>query len=256
MEGTVVPGSMPPESGQSPRMSFVQRLLSVYSEPSRTFEDIDRHGSWFPLYALVMVIALASMYTLTTRMDPQTYMRKAIEMSPLARNLSEEQIQQAIQRPQSAIQRYSQYVIAPIAGLVVYAICTGVLLLIFVIMGAQFNFKKCFAFTIWGMAPPGLIVALLGVLFMFIKAPEDLEIDPTANVASNLGLLVSKTQQPVLHSLLSSVDLFSFWTIFLLGLGYSVASKGKLTTGKAAVGVMIPWALYVLGKAGIAAIFS
>jgi len=254
MEGSVVPGSGPAETAEPPRMGFVSRLIGIYTEPRKTFEDIERHGSWLPLFLVVLVLAMASVYILTTRMDHETYMRKSLEMSPI--KLSEEQIQQALQRPQGPVQRYMQYVMIPIGMLVVYAVCTGVFLLIFVLMGASLKFKKSFAFTIWGMAPPGLIVGLLGILFMYVKDPADLNLDPTANVASNLGLLFPRSQQPVLHSLAASIDLFSFWTIFLLALGFSVASKGKLTMGKAAVGVIIPWAIYVLGKAGFAAIFS
>ena len=46
--------------------------------------------------------------------------------------------------------------------------------------------------------------------------------------------------------LLGSLDLFSFWHIFLLAAGFGVASKRG--TGSAIWGVAICWLLLVLGK--------
>jgi hypothetical protein len=47
-----------------------------------------------------------------------------------------------------------------------------------------------------------------------------------------------------------SLDLFSLWHIFLLAAGFGVASKRS--TGGAAWGVAVCWALATLGKVGLA----
>jgi hypothetical protein len=58
----------------------------------------------------------------------------------------------------------------------------------------------------------------------------------------------------VLHGLLSSLDLFSFWGMGLLVLGLSAAAK----TSRARMGALVGslWALFVLGKAGVAAMMG
>lgn len=96
---------------------------------------------------------------------------------------------------------------------------------------------------------------LLAILFMFVRDPDTLELNPAKNVASNLGILVSEKAHPVLNSILGSVDLFSFWTIALLSIGFAAVSDRKLTTKKSATMVVLLWAVWVLVKAGWSALF-
>ncbi len=239
-----------------PALNFGQRLSGIFFEPRATFQDVDRREGWLGIFLLICALALTSMYVLTIRIDHETYMRKALEMSPFTRNLSEPQIQEIVSRPQSAVQRYSGFVLAPVGVLVTYLVMAAALMVTFLVMGASLNFKKSFAVTIWGLAPSGIVLTLLGILFMYVKDPETLALDPGKNVASNLGLLVSDKAHPALASLLGSIDIFSAWSIALLAIGFSVISHQKLTVKSAALGVMIPWLIWVLGKAGFAALFS
>jgi len=229
-------------------MSFTQRLTGIYFEPKKTFESINRKPSWLGIFIVVAVLGVAVSYALTSRMDYETYMRKAMQMNPWTRNMPEEQIEQVLSRPPSAFGRYSQIIFAPVGMLVVYCILAGVFLLVYMMMGASIPFKKSLAVTIWGMAAPAIVVVILSIIFIMTKDPATLDIDPAGNVASNLGLLVSRSDNPGLASLLSSIDLFSFWSIFLLAVGYSAVSDRKLTTGKAAIGIIVLWAVYVAGK--------
>ncbi len=249
-----------PEAGTQPlaqpTMSFPARLVGIYFEPQKTFEDIDKKPSWLGIFIIICAFIVSSSYVLTTRMDHETFMRKALQMNPLTRNLSEEQIKTIVAQPRSAFQKYSQYVFAPVGALLVYLIIAGVFLLVYVLMGASITYKKTLAITIWGMAPPGIILSILGIIFMFIKDPETLDLNSANNVASNPGLLVASKEHPVLASLLGSIDLFSFWTIYLLALGFTIISGRKLTMGKSAAAIVGIWLIYVFGKAGIAAIFG
>lgn len=238
-------------------MGFGGRLGAIFFEPRRAFEDVDRRPTWLPVYIIVCFLALGSTWVLSTRMDRETMFRKGLQMSPMARNLTEEQIQQAWSRQRdSAFAKYSGYVIAPVAILAANAVIAAAFLLVFMLLGSSPGFRKSLAVTFWGMFPAGLTAALLGILFMYLKEPDTLAVNPAENIASNLGFLVDSTK-PVLKSLLGSIDLFSLWSIALLSIGFStVKGERKLTTGKAAAGVVSLWALWVLGKAGFSAIFS
>jgi hypothetical protein len=239
-----------------PTMGFLQRLTGVYFEPTKTFEDINRKPTWLTVYILVSLLTVASLYILTTRMDYEMYMRKSIEMSPASRFLTEEQIEEAVSRPPSAFQRYSGMVFAPAGIIVVYLALAGIFLLLFTLMGASLSFKKSLTISFWAMAPPAIIVTLLGILFMYLRDPATLEINLANNVASNLGPLVSSADSPVIHGLLSSIDVFSFWTIFLLSIGFAAISDRRLTTKKAATGILMLWGTYVLLKAGYHAVLG
>lgn len=237
-------------------MNFAQRLAGIYFEPKNTFEDIRRRSSWVGIFILLSALALASQYVLTSRMDHETFMRKALQMNPMTKSMPEEQIQQVLARPQSAFQKYSAYVFAPLGILVTYLVIAGIFLAAFTLMGASIPYRKSLATTFWGMAPPGILLTLLGILMMYIKDPAELSLNPADNIVTNLGRLVSDKEHPVLASLLGSIDLFSLWTIALLAVGFATVSDGKLTTRRAAVGVVVVWGLWVLGKAGFHAMFG
>ena len=59
---------------------------------------------------------------------------------------------------------------------------------------------------------------------------------------------------PVGHALLSSVDVVSVWVIVLLVLGLAAAAQAPRK--RVAILVVALWALFVLGKAGLTAMFA
>jgi hypothetical protein len=58
------------------------------------------------------------------------------------------------------------------------------------------------------------------------------------------------------YSLASSLDLFTLWTLVLIGIGLKAAGGKKLSTGAAMATVFLPWAIWTLGKASLAGLFS
>lgn len=241
-----------PGAPEGAEMSFLERLSGIYTEPARTFRSIDRRPAWLGIFLIVCAMAIAVTYVLTTRMDRETMIRKQMQASSLARiftqNLTEEQLQAAASRPETAFERYGRPVFIVLGAFVTYAILAGIFLLLVTVMGASMPFKKSLAVTLWSFGPPGIVVSILSVIFMLVKDPQTLDVNPVGNVVSNLGPLVSQAEHPKLASLLSSVDLFSIWTIALLALGLAACSRGKLTPRKAATGVVVLWLLYVAGK--------
>jgi hypothetical protein len=91
-------------------------------------------------------------------------------------------------------------------------------------------------------------------MLLVLQLKGDWNVNPQEVIQANLGLLLEKSSAAKpLWALLSSIDLFSLWMVFLLAVGFGVASKK--TTGSAIWGVGIPWILIVLAKVGWAAIF-
>jgi len=247
------------------QMSFFQRLSGIYFEPAKTFEDISRKRSWLGMLVLVSIVTIGANYTLMYRMDPadaavkglaviKPIMKKFVSADQLAQ--MEEQAAQRASQPRGFLAKHSQIVTTPIVLFVTYVIFATIFLLVFLATGAGISFRKALAVTIWGTGPPAIVVTLLGILFMFVKNPADLDIVPAYNVVSNLGALVDFVTHPVQNSLLSSIDLFSIWTIVLLSLGFAAVSEKKLTARKAAIPIVGLWILWVLLKMGFWAILS
>jgi hypothetical protein len=229
------------------QMNFIQRLTGMFFEPGRTFADINRKPSWFGVYLIVGILSMPFMYLLFSRinMAAQTAQQMADQ------GVAPEQIEQSV-RIMSIIYKYVVPILAPLGILVTYLIIAAVLLLLFIIMGAPLTFKKSLAVTFWGYFPPAIVSMFLSVVILFVKDPSTL--DPRNVMMSNLGALADVKANPVLFSLLSSLDLFTIWTIALLSIGFAAISDRRLTTKKAATGIIVLWVIYVLGKAGIAAL--
>ena len=242
---------------QAPQLGFLQRLVGIYFEPKKTFVDLERKRSWVGMFLIVSVLAMGAAYALTLRIDQETMVRKGIERNPFTKKMSEEQKDQIVARSKSAFQRYSQVIFTPVAILVAYLVVAGVLLLVFVLMGASLTYKNSLAVTVWGLGAPAVIHLFLALIFVLVKDPDTIDVfNVVNNVASNLSIAVDDREHAVLHSLLDSLDVFSFWSVYLLATGFSTISRGLVTPRKAAGAILIPWALYVAGKAGFAAVFS
>lgn len=239
---------------EAPQMSFFQRLAGAFFEPTKTFADIDRKPSWIAMFIIMALLGMVAAYVATSHIDTEALMRQKLA----AQNMTEEQINSTVaaqqQNPILKNLKYVGLVVAPIAQLLAYLFVAAVFLLLFVLMGSPTTFKKTLAVTVWGMSPPGIVLTLLTILIIYVKNPESLDVSQGV-VMSNLGSLVDAKANPVLGSLLGSVDLFSIWTIVLLAIGFAAISSKKMTTKKAAIGIVILWLIYVLGKAGVRAIW-
>jgi len=246
-------------------MTFFERLIGIYFEPAKTFADISRKRSWLFMFLLVCVVTIGVNYTLMWRMDPVDAARKGLAMSePFMKKImsadqlamAREQAEKQALQPRTFWAKYAPIVTVPLGMLVAYVVLAAIFLLAYLLTGSGISYAQSFTTTIWGTGPPAIVMTLLSLIFIFVKNPLDLEISPVYNVVSNLGPLVDEKAQPVLNSLLSSVDLFSIWTVVLLSIGFAAMSTKKLTAGQAAVPIVILWILWILLKMGFWALVS
>jgi Yip1 domain len=106
-----------------------------------------------------------------------------------------------------------------------------------------------------GVTTHAYLPGVLGALLLVPLVARQDRVDPSGLgdlLRSNLGFLVSRDNK-ALHSLLASIDLFSFWTLALLTIG--LAASAKIRKGSAAALILSLWAIYVVGKAGVSALF-
>jgi hypothetical protein len=251
------PSIAPNGTSETQASGFFARLAAILFEPRKVFEEIKRKPTWLGIFLVLVLVVIAGQYVAVTRVDYETYLRQALAMNPFTKGMAEEQIQQIVSRPRSTFQQCMQVVLAPINLLIAFLVLAGVFLLAFVLTGVSLTYRKALAVTFWAMAPPAIVVTFLAIVFMLVKEPDSLDvIDITRNVASNPGVAVDEKASPVLHSLLARVDLFSLWTIYLLALGFSTISEGKLTFGRAGIVILTLWGLYVVVRVGISALIA
>lgn len=231
------------------------RLQGVFLEPTRTFQEIGQKPNWLiPMIALVLIGALSYSFMIST-IGYENLVRQQMAANPRVQEMSQEQQEQAFQAAtQSPIAQYFAYVAVVLFGTAGMALVALLFFLGMMLVAADLKYPQVLSVTLHSFFAYSLITSILTAIVIYL-APVKEEIDLQNVVQSNLGLLIDKTESPVLYSIGSSIDLFSIYVIYLLALGLSKAGK-RVQFASALAIVLILWVIWVAGKAGIAALFS
>ena len=244
----------PSSANAAPPLSEAGRITGVFLDPKKAFADIGARPRWIVPLVLLIVAYLIFMYCFTTHVGWEHSMRQAMETNSRVQQMDPQQREQALQM-QLKFAPIGAFVVGPIAIVVVALIIAGVLLGVAKMMGAApLTFKQMFGITSYSMLP-GLVSSILTIIVIFIKNPEDFNLQNP--LAFNLGAFLEPPPNSgkALYSLATSIDLFSFWTILLLAVGISVTAK-KFPFSKALTAVVLPWVILVALKAGWAGLFG
>lgn len=240
----------------SPVSSF-GRIFGVLFNPKATFQSIVTRPTWVMPLLLFVVVGVLITAIISQRVGWRSVIEKKIAESASAQkqmdSLTADQREDAIARQV----KYTPYFVYPINVLIPFVgtlVLAGIFLGAFnLIYGAQIGFKTSMSIVAYAWVP-GLLSALLGILILFLKDPSTIDVQNL--VASNPGALMPDDSSKWLVALLSSLDIFSFWIMALMGLGYSAAEPKKLSFGKAFGTILALWFIVVLIKVGWAAMFS
>ncbi|HEY2796645.1 MAG TPA: YIP1 family protein [Thermoanaerobaculia bacterium] len=226
------------------RESSLRRLIGVFVSPARTFASIAARPTWILPVAIAAGLGLPLSELVLSRMD-----WRAVAAKQLAnRHLSDAQMDSALETIRrigwvfgDAAAVLLPLVLALVTAAVLWGACQA--------FGWEVRYKQSLGVTTHAFFPATLAsVGLLAVLW------NRETIDPEAigdTLHTNLGFLVDPRTDKVLHSLAASVDLFAFWAMALLVLGLSSAAGASRRRVAILVGAL--WLLFVLGKAGVAA---
>jgi hypothetical protein len=233
------------------------RIIGAIINPRPTFEDIARKPSWLAPLLVLIIIQCAAIFIFSQRVGWRAFMEKQ-----MAQNSSAQQRMEQMTPDQREQMINTQVKLAPIFGYVGAIIGVPVVTLIVaaIFMGifnatssAGLNFKTSFGIVSHSYMP-GLIGGLLGILILYIKPPD--QIDLQNLVASNVGAVLSSDSPKWLQALGGSIDVFSFWIIGLMAFGYSVARPKKISMTTGLMWIIAVWVVYVLAKVGLTAMFS
>jgi hypothetical protein len=229
------------------------RVLGVLFSPGKTFEDIVRKPSWMLPIVLTTILSIAVSFSIDQRINWREFMSQQIEKSPRAAQMSAEQKQQQIEGGAkfSPVFTYCIGLLGPIlAALVVSLVMRGAYTLL---GGASTNFSTAFSITSHAFLT-GLISSPLFILILYLKpyGTADLE-NP---IAANLAAFLPDDSAKWLVALCKSFDIFTFWTLILLAIGFAAVNPKKLKGSKTYTIAFGVWAAFVACRVGWAFIFS
>ena len=248
---TVVPPMPSPAAPVG--LSEPERVIDTFIAPSKTFEDLKRKESWWVPWLILAIIGLAVGIVLSKKVNWEQLVRQQIENGPRAAQFeslpkAQQDQQVAISAKVAGILVYGAPVFLLISGLVVAAVLMGVFNFSFD-AGVPFVRSMAIVFYSW---LPGIIHGALAVITLLLRSDTE-GLNPNNLVASNLAYFLDKaTTSKALYGLASAADVFTIWSIILMGIGFSInAAPKKLSKGTAIILILV---IYVVIKVGFAAI--
>ncbi|HKD08660.1 MAG TPA: YIP1 family protein [Bryobacteraceae bacterium] len=231
----------------------MKALLEVFYQPVKVFTELPgRSYAWVAPLILDMILIMLSTWSVPHYMGRENIARQQMEM--FARNMSPEQMQQAIARSTSQSQIIMSFVGAAIFTVVILLVIAGALMAFGMMTSGSPRFGTMFSMVSLAFFPYWLITVLMTVLVL-MTAPDPASMDWRNLLATNVGAFMNKNETSKgLYSLMGSIDILSFAEICLLALGFSKVTKAKFGFGLAAV--LLIWAMYVLGKMGLSVVFG
>jgi hypothetical protein len=237
----------------APQMSAISRVFNVLFSPKKTFEDIVRKPGWVVPLLISTILSIGVSFTMAQRVNWREYISQQMEKSPQAAQLSPEQKEQRLDAGVKFTTPfvYAVGVVGPVIGALVFAlIFWGAYSLM---GGISTNFSTAFSIAAHAFMT-GLISAPLLILVLFLKDPS--AIDPNNPLASNIAAVFPDDAPQWLVALGKSFDVFTFWTLILLAIGFAAVNPKKLKGAKPYTIAFSVWAVYVVLRVGWNFIFS
>jgi hypothetical protein len=245
------------------RLSPHQRLIGTLFSPGETFQDINRKPDWILPLIVAMIFSFAGNFIIINRVKPdwEQLGRKQVEQrlqkqGKSLSDLSEEQ-RQAIEKQVKFGSKFSSYFVYIVPVFV--PVLTALLALLFwgsaLLFGGQTTYKKVFSVSLYTNAVVIVVATIVNIVVAFLRNPEDIDLTKGAIAVTNPGMLMPPETSAILIALLSQLDIFTIWYLILITIGISAVSK-NLKPSMAAAAVFSLWAIWVVVRVGIAAVFG
>jgi hypothetical protein len=231
-------------------MSEPGRLVGIFWGPKAVFADLSRRPRWIVPLVLTIMVSLALLISFSQLVGWETIIEQQLADNPRLENLSTAQRNRVIEQSVgfTAIASYVAGAVGPIAVLFGLA---GIMFLLFKLFGgSELKYKQAVAVVSYS-GIPSVLYSILMLIALYAN-PRDFNL--AVPLPFRLGWFFDAADTPAwLMSMANACDLFTFWTLVLLALGFSVAAR-RIGFGKAFGIIFSGWIVMVLAQAGLATI--
>ena len=246
----------PPMPEERPGDSFLSRALGVFISPGAAFADIARKPGFIAPLVTIILASFALIDTMNWKLGPETLTRLQLEHSSFASKMSPEQIQQAVNQSAGHLARtlmIADVMIIIITILLILILAGLGMMIVNAVLGGQVKFKTLFSVASYARLPSVLGV-ILGLPILLFGGTDNF--DPQNPMPVNLAFFLNYKEVPKpLFAFAGSVDMVVIWMVILLGLGMSKATGGKVKPLPITLCFVGAWAIWIIGKVALAAIF-
>lgn len=226
------------------KLSSFQRLIKMFFSPGEVFEDIKTKPTWLVVLIAMMILTIGAQAIVLPHMDNEATLRA--RLGDRADEISDEQIEQMIAGGEK-ITRFIPVITAVVVP-IMWAILAAIFLLMLKMVGSETDFVTTLSATLHAYWPASAVATVLTVA-LIQRVDKITEQEIPNLVKSHLGVLLPADAPAWLSSMASTFSVFNIWTLALLVVGFKIV--GRLSTTRAAIAVLAPWGIWLVGKAGI-----
>lgn len=226
------------------KLNAFQRLVKAFHAPGEVFEDIRIKPTWLVVLIAMMVMTIAAQMIVMPHMDTEATIRA--RFADRADELSDEQIERMVEGGQK-FARFAPIITAVVVP-IMWAILAGIFFLMLKMVGSETDYLRTLSAMLHSYWPPSAVATIL-VAALIQRVDKITEQEIPNLVKSHLGVLLPPDAPAWLSSMASTFSVFNVWTFVLLVIGFKII--GRLSTARAVTAVCVPWAVWLVGKAGM-----
>ena len=227
------------------------KLSDVLFEPRAAFQQADLKPNWALPLLLITALSILSWTLSVQRIGIETIARTQLQGTAQWERMTPEARDAAVAMSSSTLMQAVGYVPVIVGPAILLLIISGAFLLAFAVRGVKAPFRKVFSVCAHAIFAYTLVTTILTIVVLAVAENPD-KLDINNLVYTNLAFLAGAKTKPALATLLGTLDVLSFYGIYLLSLGNSVVNRKSLTFNLAVTTIL--WAMYVAGKVGIRAV--
>ena len=225
-------------------LSQVERVVDTFVAPSKTFADIKRSAAWWMPFLLVCILSTCYSFVLVHKVGYPALVDGIVHQTPaLEERLANATPEDAAKIRGTMEMQFKFSYAAPVFLLIVALIVAGVLLLTANFgFGGTATYGQMLAVWFYGTLPMAFITLLTIIVLYAGMGAESFNIKNP--VGTNLGYFLQGGSSPHwLVTFATSIDVFTIWAAFLLGIGVSIVAGIKRSSGMI---VVFGWLILVV----------
>lgn len=222
-------------------LPLFNKVTGIFYEPARVFRNLRAYPHWVGAFVIVAVLSAIYWLAFVQRITPERIAdhmtSKVAEMGPPFQ-LPPDQIEKMRTDQLSALKNPIEKagsVLKSTVGLFVQGcLATGLCLLLILAFGGRLNFWQALSVVFYAWLPVMVIQKVLGLVILYLKAPEDLHpiLNQETTLQDNLSILFSAAEHPVFYVAASFIGLTFFYLVWLRAKGLRFGGT-KVSSGAA-----------------------
>lgn len=243
-----ITGSPEPEQ---PRLSEPARIIDTFVAPSKTFLDIRQNASWWVPWLLMSIFAIGFWITVDKKIGFDQVVHNMMANNKQLEQQSPDQQARTLAIT-TTVTKYSGYLSPVFILFTALMTALGLWVTFNFAMSAEIPFGRAMAIVMYGWLP-SLLSGILAAIVVWFGDPEGFRLE--SPLGTNPGHYMDpQTTSKFVIGALSSLDVFGLWIVILLGIGFALNARKKLSIGSS-IGIVAGWYFLIkLAGAGLAAL--